>query len=227
MDSFIIAGVVLVFGVLSANGSPPDAINLTQSGAWCWFADPRAVHYENNTYVGFIDALGNITIARYDHKTAEVDQKTLFEHMPKDDHSNPSIHIRPDRHILVFWSAHAQRNGQMYYRRSKKPLDISEWEAVQTVPTNSKGQYGYTYPNPVTLAAENDDMYLFWRGGDFNPNYAIYNNAHKKWSAVHSLVTVPGQRPYMKVRSNDNDTIHFAFTEAHPRNMVSLDLGSK
>ena len=34
---------------------------VTAEGAWCWFADPRALHYENEsgtinkTYIGYID----------------------------------------------------------------------------------------------------------------------------------------------------------------------------
>ena len=34
---------------------------ITPKGAWCWFADPRALHYENqsgtirSTYIGYID----------------------------------------------------------------------------------------------------------------------------------------------------------------------------
>ena len=34
---------------------------VSEEGAWCWFADPRALHYENATgsinatYIGYID----------------------------------------------------------------------------------------------------------------------------------------------------------------------------
>ena len=224
MVSFGLLIVLLAVGVIAADAGTPLASNLTQSGAWCWFADPRAVHLNNHTYIGFIDTYGNITVADYDHSSGKLSQKTLYQHMPKDDHSNPSIHIRPDKHLLVFWSAHAAKNGKMYYRRSTRPLDISQWEEISTVPVNTRGEFGYTYPNPVTLSAEGDDMYLFWRGGNFNPNYAIYSNSNKTWSAVHTLVSVPGQRPYIKIRGNDKDTIHFAFTEAHPRNMVFFNV---
>ena len=219
---FIQLALYLTISVISkvtADELIPRSANMSQSGAWCWFADPRAVHHKNQTYVGFIDTFGNITIAAYDHSTGSLKEHTLYQHMIKDDHSNPSIHIRPDGHILVLWSGHA--GPHMFYRRSVHPLDITEWEQVVKVPVNTKGHYGYTYPNPVTLSSEGDDLYLFWRGGDFNPNYAKLDNKKKTWSDVKELVTVPGQRPYMKVRSNDKDTIHFAFTEAHPRNMVT------
>ncbi len=37
------------------------------------------------------------------------------------------------------------------------------------------------------------------------------------WAPARTLVTVPGQRPYVKVAGNGVDTIHFAFTQGHPR----------
>lgn len=39
---------------------------LADEGAWCWFADPRALHYENesgtinSSYVGYIDVHGAV-----------------------------------------------------------------------------------------------------------------------------------------------------------------------
>ena len=47
---------------------------VTDEGAWCWFADPRALHYENEagtinaTYMGYIDVHGNVTVS-YTHLT--------------------------------------------------------------------------------------------------------------------------------------------------------------
>jgi hypothetical protein len=32
-------------------------------------------------------------------------------------------------------------------------------------------------------------------------------------------VSAPGQRPYVKVASNERDTLHFAFTDGHPRDV--------
>ena len=41
---------------------------VTDEGAWCWFADPRALHYENETgsinatYIGYIDVYFSFVI---------------------------------------------------------------------------------------------------------------------------------------------------------------------
>ena len=53
---------------------------ITPKGAWCWFADPRALHYENqsgtirSTYIGYIDVHGNIKATQYDHLTNQVSE---------------------------------------------------------------------------------------------------------------------------------------------------------
>ena len=211
--------VSLLATCVSVTLSIPESKDLTPSGAWCWFGDPRAVHHENTTYVGFIDTFGNITVTAYNHNTKQVTRSTLKQNWTKDDHNNPIIHIRPDKHIFVFWSWHA--GPGMFYRRSVRPLDISEWESEQKIPTNSKGHMGFTYPNPVELPDEGKDLYLFWRGGNFNPTWSVLSDKTKKWLPAKTLVYVPNQRPYIKIRGNDKDKIDFAFTEAHPRNMVT------
>lgn len=74
--------------LLSVQGHEVDTVNpgsdknvassqvyeVTSEGAWCWFADPRALHYENEkgtinkTYIGYIDIHGNIKAMQYDFK---------------------------------------------------------------------------------------------------------------------------------------------------------------
>ena len=59
---------------------------VTDEGAWCWFADPRALHYDNTvaggapiapatpinaTYLGYIDVHGNIKATQYDWLTGQ------------------------------------------------------------------------------------------------------------------------------------------------------------
>ena len=88
------------------------------------------------------------------------------------------------------------------------------------MPTNSPGPWGFTYPNPVQLSAEGNRIWLFWRGGNFNPTFSTSSD-EVTWAPARTLITMPGQRPYVKVAGNGVDTIHFAFTQGHPRNVVS------
>jgi hypothetical protein len=62
-------------------------------------------------------------------------------------------------------------------------------------------------------------MWVFWRGAGWQPAFATSSNG-RRWSRPRTLIqeTIPHKRhrPYVKVDSNGVDTIHFAFTEAHP-----------
>jgi len=192
----------------------------TSGGAWCWFGDPRAVHYvgaKDRTYTGWVAPDGSIQVASYDHRTGQRVITTLKARLQIDDHDNPSILVRPDGHLLVFWSTHA--GPTMWYRRSARPEDITSWEPEQTIPTNTAGSFGYTYPNPQQLSAEGNRLYLFWRGGNFNPSFSTMDAGSSAWSAARTLIYNPGQRPYIKYAGNGRDTIAMAFTDGHPRNV--------
>ncbi|MEA2063785.1 MAG: BNR repeat-containing protein [Gemmatimonadota bacterium] len=192
-------------------------------GAWCWFADPRAVYYEGKhrrTYVGWIDSFSDIRIAYYDHDKGIIFQapeplrKSLLNNSGKpDDHSNPAILFLPDGRLMVFYSGH---NGpSMWYRISKLPENITEWESEREFETNTSGEEGYTYPNPVMLSAEDNRIYLFWRGGNCKPSFSVFDDG-LNWSPSKTLIEGSGRRPYIKFASNGVDEIHFAFTDGHP-----------
>jgi hypothetical protein len=53
---------------------------ISSQGVYCWFADPRAYHFENvegtvkNTYVGYIDSRGRIKAKQINHLTNTVSE---------------------------------------------------------------------------------------------------------------------------------------------------------
>jgi hypothetical protein len=110
----------------------------------------------------------------------------------------------------------------MYYRISKKPGNITSWGPLKKVRANTKGQHGYTYPNPQFLSKEKQ-LYLFWRGGNAMPTFSTTRNL-KYWSKAQTLIKAGEYtRPYIKIESNGKDTIHFAFTDGHPdENQTSI-----
>jgi BNR repeat-containing family member len=191
---------------------------LTSGGAWSWFGDPRAVYHEGTyrrTYTGWVAPDGSIQVASYDHDSGRRGIVTLKARLQIDDHDTPSLLVLPDGRLMVFWSTHA--GPTMWYRRSLRPEDISAWEPERKFPTNTPGVEGYTYPNPMQLEAEGNLIYLFWRGGNFNPSLSTSRDGNT-WSAARTVIYNPGQRPYVKYASNGRDTIAMAFTETHPRN---------
>ena len=119
-------------------------------GAWSWFGDPRAVTHDGRTYVGWVDQEGDIKVSSYDHTSGERVTAVLHARLNQDDHANPSIQVRPDGRLVVYYSAHV--GPAMHYRVSDQPEDVTAWGAPQTVDENTPGGFGYTYPNPVRLA---------------------------------------------------------------------------
>jgi PKD repeat protein len=192
-------------------------------GAWSWFADPRAVHdaARGRTYVGWVTRDGDVKVAAYDHLTFARTTANLHPALERDDHANPAIQLLPDGRLRVFYSRHT--GPQMYHRTSVAPGDVSAWHEEQTVPGNTVGPRGYTYPNPIRLEAERR-TYLFWRGGNYQPTFATQADGSEAWSAPSSLINVPGERPYAKYDSDGADTIHVAFTNAHPREADDVNI---
>jgi hypothetical protein len=226
---FLYAGlvVIIIVGALLLScffsNYRPNLINtastktITEDGAWCWFQDPRAVHYDgvfNKTYTGWVNKKGDIIIASYDHDTKKDVENVLYSGLQTDDHSAPSILIRNDGRIMVFYSAHVGK--LMFYKISNKPEDISSWSEEMTLSSNTPGDWGYTYPNPVQLSDENGRIYLFWRGGNGEPTFATSLDNGLTWSDAQTLFNVPGERPYVKIFSDGKDRIYFTFTDGHP-----------
>src|SRR4051812_32707942 len=93
------------------------------SGAWGWFADPRAVVAGALTHVGWIDGLGDVRVATVDEAAAIVTTATLHAGLGVDDHNNPALLLRSDGQLQAFYSAHG--GPEMYWRLS---ADGAHWD---------------------------------------------------------------------------------------------------
>lgn len=197
-------------------------MNAPTGGAWCWFGDPRALHYEgrhSRTFVSYISDGGDIVVAQYDHNTKGLAKRVLMAGFRKDDHNNPAIYVRPDGRVTAFWTGHQYPDVPIYYRRSVLAEDITGgFEPVREITNNTLGDKpGFTYQNVAQLSTEPDRLFLFWRGGNYNPTFSTFDG--QSWTPARTLISVPGERPYLKAHSDGVDTIHFTFTQGHPRNV--------
>jgi hypothetical protein len=198
--------VVCLIAGTAARGAPAVDTALgsgtfTADGAWCWFADPRALTFKNRLVLGSVDSTGSVQVS--DGR----DSFTLAAHFDRDDHANPALYIRKDGRLMAFWSAHV--GSQMYYRTATR--GIVEWDAPRTVPTNASGSSGYTYPNPIRV---NGRLHLFWRGADFRPTFAVSPDDGDTWGAARTLIDAPSA--YVKYARSGNE-IHIAWSPLHPR----------
>jgi putative BNR repeat neuraminidase len=190
-------------------------------GAWCWFNEPRALTTEDVTIIGWVGRGGDIRVASYNNDTGQLVTKTLHPGLQYDDHANPAFYLRQDGRVTAFYSRHA--GSPLYYRTTTDPARISNWEPEQTIPTNTPGGYGYTYPNPIWCPAESK-LYLFWRGGTFLPTYSTSDDEGQTWAPARTLMNdnepERRQRPYVKYAERDG-VIHLAYTQSHPRNRAT------
>ena len=196
-----------------------------EDGAWCWFSDPRAIYHEGKTYSGWVDSVGNIVVASLNHNDGSIESHVLHERLERDDHDNPSFFMNREGRLMVFYSKHATGNSPIFLARAKTPGSIREWEPLQALRLNDTIAYAgysntYTYTNIAQLSAEDDKLYLFWRGADFKPNFSTSSDNGRTWEEGKILVLPEriyrDRRPYMKIASNGKDVIHFAFTDGHP-----------
>lgn len=193
-------------------------------GAWCWFADPRAVHYHtpdgrtDMTYIGYIDTHGNIKATQYDfnrHCSTEVLVRSCFQ---PDDHDSPTFLVVPDGRVMVFYSRHTDEPC-LYYRISSVPGDITTLGEEHIIPTD----HNTTYPSPMILADDPDHFYLCWRGINWHPTIARLTLPDRcgkveVTDGPYQIVQSTGARPYAKYTSDGKNRIHIAYTTGHPDN---------
>jgi rhamnogalacturonyl hydrolase YesR len=198
---------------------------LTRDGGWCWFSDPRAIARDGKTYTGWVTRDGSIQAAQFDHATGAIEIADLHPQYERDDHDNPAFAFTRDGRLMAFYTKHGGKpNPAIHLRIRKKSPAFSEWEPEVALPLrdDSPDTAGISYCNPIRLSAENDTLYLFWRGFSYKPTMAKSSDDGRTWTPARVVFATqppdPNQRPYAKYASNGRDRIHFLFTDGHPRN---------
>lgn len=214
----------LLGAALVAPSWAQEPLTLTDDGAWCWFADPRAVYHEGTkqrTYLGWVTSGGDIVVAHHDHATGRTESAVLHEKLDKDDHANPALLVREDGRIDAYYTRHAGR--KMYVRTSVRPEDATAWGPERSFQPNTGkwGRNNYCYPNPARLDSEGGRRYLFWRGDHWKPTLSTSKDGDT-WSSGRIVLmregAGAGNRPYVKMDTDGVSRIHLAFTDGHPRN---------
>ena len=207
----------------------PNVITFNDDGGWCWFEDERAVVQNGKLIIGSVasgahDAArrGNIEVVSYDLATTELQRRVLHHRFELDDHDSPAFTVLADGRILAMYSKHG-RDNQIHYRITKRAGDISRWQDERVfVPSKSSR---VTYSNLHRLDSENDGggrLYNFYRGYDnsFKPSWMTSDDDGQSWTEHGFWIDFPARqrhRPYVKYISDGKGTVHFVFTEAHPR----------
>ena len=204
-----------------ATWPPPGKSVSWGRGSWSWFGDPRAVvvtgQYDE-IFVGWIDWSGNVTIGAYDPQFG-VEHDAVLGDLFHDDHSAPSIFVEPDKRLTVFWSGH---NGtEMYYRSDAATRGHQRLGAVAArAPRTISGPLRVHVPEPGAAAG---------RGQQAVPVLARRRLERRLRDPDPDGTLEPGPRadqgPPASVRTegrrNGRDEIALAFTNGHPRNVLT------
>ena len=201
--------------------------NFTPDGAWCWFADPRAIYFEgahHRTYAGWVNSQGDIVVGAFDHDSGNIHSTTLHQRLEVDDHASPALVSLPDGRIRAFYSRHA--DTEMRTRVTQRPEDIASWEPERLLCLNNPDEQepdqpnNVCYPNPMLIA--DGRMVILWRGTNWKPCLAISTDGGENFDPGRVVFEAPNadgnNRPYLKAACRDGKLIHLAFTTGHPRN---------
>lgn len=197
---------------------------VADEGAWCWFADPRAIEFTSKdgamrrTFIGYIDRHGSVKATQVDYVAGTTEDVMVRSWFQPDDHNNPAFLVLPDERIMIIYSRHTDEPC-FYYRISRVPGDITMLGEEKVLKTS----FNTTYPNPYILSDDPDHIYMCWRGTNWHPTVARMtmpdkdDNIRFDWGP-HQMVQSSGARPYAKYISNGKDKIYLAYTTGHPDN---------
>jgi hypothetical protein len=218
---FLSCAVVLFICGTSAHAqSIPKAganfTSITNNGSWTWYGNPDAVYYEGKykkTYMGWISNNGVISVGSYNHATGDTATKVIRTGYAADDHNHPSLLMRPDGRLMVFFSGHDGGILSLYV--STNPEDISAFNAeIQVAPGAT-----YCYPNPMWLSAEGDSgrLWVFYRSYNANPCFTYSDDWGKTWQPTKQYYSSPENtpKPYANYCTNGIDEIHMVIEKGH------------
>ena len=211
-----------------AMADPPET-TFNDDGGWCWFEDERAIVHDGKLVIGSVAAgihdasrRGNVEVVTYDFRGGAIKRSVLSRSFELDDHDSPAFSALADGRLLAMYSKHG-RDNRIHYRITKDPSDTSTWESERTfVPSDASR---VTYSNLLRLDAAHGGrgrLFNYYRGYDnsFKPSWMTSDDDGRSWTAHGLWVDFPAtqrHRPYIKYTTNGTDTIHFVFTEGHPR----------
>lgn len=263
--------VVNVKNVENIEFTPGNNTVVTNNGGWNWYVEPSGTHIqpgdsmatlfesgvyssnngykftEDKTYMGWVEDCGDIVIASLDHNTGEYKRVVIHEKLESDDHNNPAVVVLPDGRIMAVYSMHTNE-PYMYYRVTKNPEDISEWNAEQFYYCYTEVEnatYNATYPSVFAVHDDggtegNDVIYMGWRGVHWKPTLAKFsipdengvmevimgqtqfaNTTYKSGSKTDGGRSDSNRRPYTKYDYDyERNKIYMTFTATHPDNDI-------
>lgn len=172
--------------------------------ATAYIMSNKIITADDKIFVSWLDSLSDVKMTYYDLKTKKWGE-TVLVGSGVDNHGGPALAMDSKGIFHIIYGAH---HGKFQYRRSKKPYDISEWTAIDSV-----GIYS-TYPSLVVDAK--DRLHLTYRGGPM-PRRLMYQRRDENgvWSEAIELVKAPADTGYTQYGNpifiSPDGVLHVAF----------------
>lgn len=216
--------------MLGFGESVDSAREILPDAGWCWFHEPRIAARRGIVWFGAVSSgysefgrKGEVIAARWNTRTGKVGRFVLSypeneveAELWSNDHNAPALLVFSSGRVLAAYALHGKDNTTRF--RSWLPL-LRRWTAEKRFMPTSWSRI--TYSNLVYLSSEKR-TYNFFRGlnDEWKPSWASSDARARSWSTGGILINFAHpirHRPYLKVCSNGRDTIHFAYSEGHPR----------
>ncbi len=196
---------------------------------------PAGEHHDGITYVSYQGPKEDPYVASYNHETGEWfgPFKAGISIMGKDpsrkidNHGKPTMIIDNAGYIHIFFGGHGgvldlhgenplgnHHYGENKHVVSKRPLDITEWEELDTIPP-----FG-TYNQVVKM--DNGDIYLFYRHGAHRSDWVYHKSTDNgrsfgepvsflKHKRRDDLAAVDSWYPYVTKGVGDEIVVNFDY----------------
>ena len=167
--------------------TPDEAFAKVQRGGkpyktfYNYYICPHAIEEDGKVYCAYQDGQGRPIAMMYDPAggTWRGPVRASSHGLGADTHGNPSICADRTGRIHLFFGCHGRK---MWHVRSKRPRDITEWEAMDH-PTGRA-----TYPEIMRMA--DGKLRLFYRaGGHMEPwSMRVSEDDGKTWSEAERII---------------------------------------
>ena len=198
--------------------APLTAQSLVADGCWTWFNDARAIYADGSTYIGWINASGDVGVTKFDHESESASSFTLKANLEIDDHDNPALYMRADSKLLAAYSKHSG-DSVTRVRVASTAGSVAAWGTEQSL-TNSESVC-YANLNKLSSIGKLDCEFRSGIGAERPRKRWASTDDGSTWGAASTWISQAGQRPYTKSCSNGVDRIDFIVTTGHPNESAS------
>lgn len=186
--------------------------NRVQNIISSWWSLPKALYYDDKTYLSGIDDIGNILVCSYNHSDDTI-ERIILKKLGIDDHNTPAILFAPNKPVIIFYAGHNETN-YIYYRKSLTNNSINDLQSEQFIDFGEEISYVQSY-------CWGNNIYVFSRSSSYPWCVVCSDDYGETWGNVIELFNL-GKITYMATVQKEN-ILHCCFY-GHPTSSTVHDI---